>query len=251
MLVATLGVAPAAAASDCWSGIGFVGVHGVGQGPDGEGNIVDDNHPREIEQTWDRFRERIDGSDLDVAAPVRHLLPYTSPPVRGGLDLLQDLAQVVALFGQVVDNAAARLDHAVGRPCDDARLVLAGYSMGAWIVGKWLRDHPGKQRQVTGVMLYGDPQWFNNVSGVSGFARYAGSGLPLPYVPAGVDGRLRSLCNHGDPICGEGSSQSLLLRTADVARCLRDAAGCAHAAYVPEAARQGGDFLADLVIAGR
>ena len=69
-------------------------------------------------------------------------------------------------------------------------------------------------------------------------------------MPAGVDGRLRSLCGAGDPICGEGTDQALVPRAIAVGKCLGDLSHCPHGGYADAAAQQGGDFLADLVIAG-
>jgi hypothetical protein len=45
------------------------------------------------------------------------------------------------------------------RSKDDPRIVLAGYSLGAWAVNKWLYANVDFWPWIRAVELYGDPLW--------------------------------------------------------------------------------------------
>jgi len=37
------------------------------------------------------------------------------------------------------------------------KIVLVGYSMGAWVINKWLVDYSSEWKMIKGVLMYGDP----------------------------------------------------------------------------------------------
>ena len=39
------------------------------------------------------------------------------------------------------------------------KVALVGYSMGAWVINKWLADHPREWSMIKAVVFYGDPCW--------------------------------------------------------------------------------------------
>ncbi|MDN3021587.1 cutinase family protein [Streptomyces sp. S.PB5] len=164
-----------------------------------------------------------------------HGKPVDENPVEQGIEALDDM-----------------VDH-TNKLCSPARLVLVGYSAGAWSVDVWLRNaSPALKSQVVGVVLLGDPQWYDEKYGNRGLAHLFGFGFDPkkdPYIPPEWMSRIQSWCVSGDPVCGTGygtSASEAARQAADAATMLVTRKCTTHCAYIPEATRHGGRFLADL-----
>jgi hypothetical protein len=137
-------------------------------------------------------------------------VPYDAPP---------DWDVTKWNFEAVVDDAANRIqDQVVGfrQNCPDNQLVFFGYSMGAWVIDKWIEVYAtGNQpyeitnrNSIKYVALFGDPQWNHGTQ--QGLARrYDGAfGIRAvnPYPPAPpLYSHWHSDCtgNPSDPVCGD------------------------------------------------
>ncbi|WP_329543960.1 PE-PPE domain-containing protein [Streptomyces sp. NBC_01356] len=134
--------------------------------------------------------------------------------------------------------------------CSSTRFVLAGYSEGAWIIDRYLRqNHDYNLRSVVaGVLLYGDPQ-ADNGSKEQGLARRYGYGVSGPYVPSELSDRFKTFCYDHDPICGKGFEGRSAEEQMSAAIACSDA-NCPHFWYKTRgAAEQGGRFLASKAFA--
>jgi hypothetical protein len=130
--------------------------------------------------------------------------------------------------------------------CRSTRFVIAGYSQGAWIVDKFLRQHPEQKKHIAGIALLGDPQWVSGID--AGLAKLFGTwGVSNPYFPKGIGSRMQSWCNFHDPICGRGFAsrygtdavRGVQLTAAGICAVAK----CPHYTYRPTA-RTAGQFLA-------
>lgn len=187
------GAAPAAAGTQAPAArcpITFIGMHGLNE----------DLTSPVLHSFWDEYVRRVPdrsrlGNPVFLGHPRQsgteflHRLQYGNPapddPVEVGFRFLSN--QVASTVQQ----------------CSPARLVLVGYSAGAWSIDKWLRTRPYLHSQVLGVELFGDPQWDHGPQG-QGLARRYRQTVSGPYVPASLADRFQSWCTSGDPICGQG-----------------------------------------------
>ncbi|TQE36850.1 cutinase family protein [Streptomyces ipomoeae] len=240
------GVAPeqvAPTALPACSTIRFIGLKGLNENSDKESDVIN--------ATWDRFKRTSETSG--VGTPFRESVNYPKvAPTRLVSDIIvADTFSVVIRAGvtSAVDRGVEAVNAAIDdvrKKCPDAKFVLAGYSLGAWIVDQFLKTTP-LQSIVLAAILYGDPQW--NGAGVRGIAQsYDGTALSGPYPP--LADRVQSLCNHHDPICGigyEASEKGMEKRAADLGKAIALAAegkNCGpHCGYVGGPTTQGGDFL--------
>lgn len=111
------------------------------------------------------------------------------------------------------------------RSCPTQKIVLVGYSLGAWIIDDWLSRNTNKDvwPNIVAVELYGDPIWHRTVQSYLGAAvTYDGIARNvLAYPGATADradpytdnlqgpdisfsNRWQSRCLKGDAVCGEG-----------------------------------------------
>jgi cutinase len=104
------------------------------------------------------------------------------------------------------------------KQCPSMRILLAGYSMGAWIINDLLTQMLAAGHgwpNIKAIQLYGDPCWYSNGKSGShkGLAREAlpdtcvsKSTYPYPAASSKLPFKVRTSCNDRDPICGEGFS---------------------------------------------
>lgn len=93
----------------------------------------------------------------------------------------------------------------------DEHIALVGYSMGAWVVDKWLQQHRSEWSEVTAVTLFGDPCWTSS-GGNEGLTRlFLGSygcppskDYPYPAARSSVPFPVLSYTLNKDPVSGYG-----------------------------------------------
>lgn len=134
-------------------------------------------------------------------------------------------------------DASTRLADLVrqrARHCPSERLLLAGFSMGAEIVGDALQspgfehlgDHPAA------AVVLADPR-FNprdQLTAAGTFdPRYAGSAPPRALYPSTLASRIRSYCRRGDDVCQHGAAAASKLE---------------HGLYAPQQTCEAARFLA-------
>jgi hypothetical protein len=74
--------------------------------------------------------------------------------------------------------------YSTGCSASQDKIALVGYSMGAWVINKWIMDHPLEWNLIRAVVLYGDPCWAYGQD--KGLVREFGSGygcMPANYYP--------------------------------------------------------------------
>ncbi|MFF6783757.1 cutinase family protein [Streptomyces sp. NPDC012510] len=210
----------------------FIGAHGLNE----------DWQSTTIDKTWQSFNSapRSNGPSLKMIS-LRYPKMTVSQFFRNevvGSEAVSATTVGVGFLNKEIRNARAS--------CPSTRFVLAGYSEGAWIIDRYLRQkHDYNYRDVIdGVVLYGDPQADNGSKG-QGLARRYGYGVSDPYIPDELGGRVKTFCYDHDPICGNGyESQSTDAQMRAALVCSSDAE-CAHFRYATRGAtEQGGRFLA-------
>ena len=92
------------------------------------------------------------------------------------------------------------------------KIALVGYSMGAWVINKWIVDHPLEWDMIKAVVLYGDPCKVNGKDKglVREFAASYGCvpakdyPYPLPGGTTAVPFPVQSWTMPRDPVAGAG-----------------------------------------------
>lgn len=93
----------------------------------------------------------------------------------------------------------------------DQHIALVGYSMGAWVVDKWLQQHKNEWGEVTAVTLFGDPCWTSSGHN-EGLTRLfllnygcpPGGDYPYPAAKSSVPFTVKSYTLNKDPVSGDG-----------------------------------------------
>ena len=132
-----------AAASSCDTTPVFFGLHGMAEGPS---NTISTISP-ELE-SFDTDQNAISGAVLTypVSYPTVYpnkwysLLTTPSALSKGENALQADIKSYTA-----------------GCSVSQDKIALVGYSMGAWVINKWIVDHPLEWDMIKAVVLYGDP----------------------------------------------------------------------------------------------
>ena len=200
-LMATGPPAPAAAAVTACQPVVW-GLHGMGEGP-----------PRSKQYPYSP-----ELFDFDTSGKVPVLgIPYT-PVTASNWDVLDSVS--LGPLTDAANDGERTLQYALTsytKICTPAhtKIALVGYSMGAWVVNKWLVDHPDERTLISAVVLYGDPCWVNGSD--AGLLRLLPSYNPshgclpannYPYpapAPGGVrEFQVQSWCLYHDPVCGGG-----------------------------------------------
>lgn len=209
LLVSTLVATgrPAAAAarsSSCDTTPVFFGLHGMGEGPS-------PTKPKQKDWSklildFDQAQNNISGAVL--VAPVS----YTTVTAKN-LNILKIRRSSGPLANAVQNgenNLQSRLtSYTKGCAVSQDKVALVGYSMGAWVINKWLADHPREWSMIKAVVFYGDPCWSHgsDVGLARGFGA-TGCGpkgyYPYPAPAAKVPFKVESWCAQRDPVCGQG-----------------------------------------------
>jgi hypothetical protein len=179
----------------------FMGVHGLGEGPD-ENYVGQSNTINAIESAFSAYQQQHGTDIVDQISTIKYSAPLPS-------DLKAKAAIKAAEERAVAAMSKEYNARAAGCPTRP-KVVLAGYSLGAWAVDDWVNQFNPKL--VLGVALLGDPQNLakEKVKGTTytwqGLARrwtdYAIS--PYPNKVLRDTGRLKTWCLPGDPVCGRG-----------------------------------------------
>ena len=128
--------------------------------------------------------------------------------------------------------------------CVDPKIVLTGYSLGAWAIDYSLIHRREHWPYIRGIVLYGDPQFYDKDLDFAGLARM----WPMePLNPAPpyeeIADRWLTLCLDKDPVCGRGypGGNGQL----DDAKTCDANPSCEHKKYVEKhKTMEGGEFLA-------
>jgi Cutinase/Protein of unknown function (DUF2690)/LGFP repeat len=215
VLASTASASTATAATACVPTM-LIGVHGTGEEYGTIGNELSylyqqvEPHTGLPEQGLNGWH---DDSDLliELAASVANplLLPGTVARLQAAIN-----TGAADLYNQVNSEA---------RQCPDEHFVIAGYSQGATVVGQFARSHPELAGRVSGIILWGDPE-FNGDDPLTRGAITNGAftatggwlGVLSTYYrqrltfPSAWSGRLRSYCSLLDPVCNWNPSNAAL-----------------------------------------
>jgi hypothetical protein len=208
------------------------GLHGMGEGP----SSTDPNLSPEISGV-NNAQKLISGAVRMQFAPY----PTVTPSVWDVLDTINrgPLTKAVQTGESNLQSYLA----AWTKGCQVSRekIALVGYSMGAWVINKWLKDHPNEWSWVKVLVLYGDPCWSNGSD--LGLARifHATGCNPAQYYPApgsSTSFHIFSDCLNLDPVCGAGYGDAGIAQLDAAAACTHKST-CAHLQYTNGAPSSG------------
>lgn len=190
-----------AAAKSCDTTPVFFGLHGMNEGPSLQ---ISADSP-ELE-SFDTDQNAISGAVLTY--PVSYTTVYPG----------QVLSVIPTTIGALLNGEnALQADikgYTTGCSQSQDKIALVGYSMGAWVINKWIKDHRPEWKMIKAVVLYGDPCWVHGNDG--GLARLApvvkGAGcMPIKDYPYPVAGGtkaapfpVQSWTMPRDPVSGAG-----------------------------------------------
>jgi predicted esterase len=246
LLASTLAItAPptaAAAAANSYCNVPvFFGLHGMGEGPS---KTVPAISPELM--GFDYEQNQISGAVLNDPVPYTTVTASLWDLLPTATHVATDVAKLLA----AVNNGESALQTAVsdwisGCQLSQLKIALVGYSMGAWVINKWLNDHPGDWIFIKAVVLYGDPCWKDGAD--KGLVRLAGgdgvadligcsSAKTYPYpAPQGifttVPFEMQSWCAYHDPVCGGGYAGKLTAQVPAAVVCIFSNSSCPHNIY--------------------
>jgi hypothetical protein len=186
-----------AAAAECDGTQVVYAVHGIGQGP-----TV--SHPN-IKQSPTLYDFQQDLKKYDSDAQV---IPILYPAASS--------FNVGATWDTYVNdgerNLQPKITSHVNATCPQWRaksVSLVGYSMGAWVINKWLNDHKSEWNLIDTVVLYGDPCWTSpgDNEGVTRLFLNNYGCMPGKYYPqpaAQVPFKVKTFSLGKDPVSGDG-----------------------------------------------
>ena len=206
----------------------FFGLHGMGEGPSLNISAVSP----ELE-SFDTDQNAISGAV--GAVPVSYTTVY---PNAWGI--------AATLFGGLYNGEWALQDvikaYTKGCSASQDKIALVGYSMGAWVINKWIMDHPQERAMIKAVVLYGDPCWVHgNDQGLArlflgGFGCMPAADYPYPAPNSGARmPPVQSWSMPHDPVSGWGwaghaSSKNKNAQFQAAQKCT-DVATCTHLDY--------------------
>ena len=188
----------------------FIGAHGTFEGPDGSGTAKS----QAIVETAVGFLKELKAK-LGQAVVDVHYLEYPSP----GVSVLPTITidDFISAKDKGVDALDRHVRNTVLNECINPKIVLVGYSLGAWVINEWLGREENKNLwpNIRAVELYGDPLWhrsgndylgqtyiYNGIAHLPGFLDPYQNSPPGPGVE--IADRWQSRCLKGDAVCGEG-----------------------------------------------
>lgn len=193
----------------------FIGLHGISEGPDKRSKAVTPS--KAVIDVWTRFSKLAKDRGVSLYEDPDHLeFPKLEPHefVVAQGKVVDPLRILGVNVPSAINEGVAYLEEAAKRAqshCAPARLVIVGYSEGAWIARQWLEDTTWSKDAIVGIMTIADPQWDDGQ--YKGLAQID-KGLALkisphkaiqPYRPANPLGwRFGAVCNEADAICGRG-----------------------------------------------
>jgi Cutinase len=153
-------------------------------------------------------------------------------------------------------NLQAEITSWNNRTCaGDRHIALVGYSMGAWVIDKWIIDHKSEWGEVKAVSLFGDPCWTSPKYNAGLTRLYLASYgcpstkyYPYPAARSSVPFPISSYSLNKDPISGQGFSAHLTVLNLD--NQLASALACFDTATCPHLDYQNGQIGADAVESG-
>jgi hypothetical protein len=222
-------------------------VHGMNEGP-----TV--SHPQLSQSpTLQSFVD-----DMNEDTPGNYYSPsyYAQPVVYPAASRLN----VGATWDTYMNDGERNLQSAItswnNRTCSGYRhIALVGYSMGAWVIDKWLKDHKSEWGEVKAVTLFGDPCWtkpkYNE--GLTqlflfGYGCPSTTHYPYPAASSSVPFPIGSYTLNKDPVSGQGFSGGLTVLNAD--RQFASAAACLSPVTCPHLDYQNGWIGEGLVETG-
>jgi hypothetical protein len=208
----------------------FIGLHGMAEGPS---STIPAISP-ELE-SFDTDQNAISGAVL--SDPVSYPTVYPNAWSIAST-LLPALSQGEAAL------QAEMMRYTAGCSAAQDKVALVGYSMGAWVINKWIVDHPSEWDMIKAVVLYGDPCWVDGND--EGLAREFPLGsygcMPTPDYPFPLPGGtaanpfpVQSWTMPRDPVTGAGwgGGGNLLDAAQQLAAAVNcnDPATCSHLDY--------------------
>lgn len=211
-----------AQASECPSAF-FMGLHGL-----------DEDHTSDtVKAVWEAFSTRY--GQTEEVVEVKHDVLTT----REFLEAFGTLQNPIGAGVQVLDDEVSL----AMATCSRAKIVLFGFSEGAWIVDAWLlQQDVNTLSYVAAVGVLGDPQYLRDDCCVGIARRLVG----LPYPPK-VPDRFWGNCANGDPICGGGYKDDPQRQFDDAWKLTSDCTPHCKV-YEPAATQPMGEALADQTV---
>jgi len=204
-------LAPSPPPSNCPTAL-LLGLHGMNEGPSDKMPEVSAT----LAETFAAFQS--DTTKRGDKGVKTNALPYKTVTIKDFYTL-----NGVDNVDRTVDGTAISLLtdlQAFNKKCPSMRILLVGYSMGAWIINDMLTQMLAVGHgwsNIKAIQLYGDPCWYSNSKSGSykGLAREAlpdtcvsQSTYPYPAASQKLPFKVHSACNGQDPICGSGFSSS-------------------------------------------
>ncbi len=206
----------------------FFGLHGMAEGPSSTISAISP----EVE-SFDTDQNAISGAVLVYPVSYPTVYPnkwYSLLTTPSALNTGEDALQ------------ADITGYTAGCSVSQDKIALVGYSMGAWVINKWIVDHPLEWDMIKAVVLYGDPCWVNGKDkGLArlfafsyGCIRAPDYPYPLPGGTTAVPFAVQSWTMFRDPVTGSGwAGASGLNRFGQLSAAIHctDAATCSHLDY--------------------
>lgn len=200
------------AAGTC-SPVAFLGVRGTGENLDASQY----NMGEVVSRTYNQFQTQMQQSGIPVLGEGL-AYPTVSFPSN-----LQDLKNYLSQVDQ--DTTLLTYDLAgLEGACPGTQIVLAGYSLGAWLIQSVLSGNTSPDSHIKAVILYGDPLFDPGASYAQGKDPTLSGIVGKQDLPSWISpNNIRSYCLLGDPICN--------FSLGNVSNCTPMVSTCPHLHY--------------------
>ena len=215
----------------------FFGLHGMAEGPSLNISAIS---PELL--SFDKDQNAISGAVLIY--PVSYTTVY--PNAWSVATTL-----IGALFNGENSLQATITSYTKGCSVSQDRIALVGYSMGAWVINKWIMDHPLERFMIKAVVLYGDPCLANGKDQglvrefLASYGCMPAKDYPYP-VPGGTTANpfpVQSWTAARDPVSGAGWAGNKSAQLAAAKHCTNPKT-CSHLDYTGSIAiRDGAQFV--------